>query len=137
MSTTDGGYRLKLFLEQFHIRSAVLNAESPLLSRLSIIDQFNAGNFDYLIATDESTVAISKNKAEELGETDSNKKKQKKKIKDDHYGVSRGVDFQGMLSAFGLFSRIIGTTTEGIFLTFETAVLRSHFSMQASHLSSM
>jgi len=96
VSTTDGGYRLKLFLEQFHIRSAVLNAELPLLSRLSIIDQFNAGNFDYLIATDESTVATSKKKAEELGEEDSNKKKQKKKIKDDHYGVSRGVDFQGV-----------------------------------------
>ena len=57
VNTTDGGYRLKLFLEQFHIRSAVLNAELPLHSRLNIIEQFNAGNFDYLIATDESTDA--------------------------------------------------------------------------------
>ena len=55
VNKTEGGYRLKLFLEQFHIRSAVLNAELPLRSRLNIIEQFNAGNFDYLIATDEST----------------------------------------------------------------------------------
>lgn len=55
VNTTDGGYRLKLFLEQFHIRSAVLNAELPLHSRLNIIKQFNVGNFDYLIATDESS----------------------------------------------------------------------------------
>jgi ATP-dependent RNA helicase DDX56/DBP9 len=54
VNTTDGGYRLKLFLEQFHIRSAVLNAELPVHSRLNIIENFNYGNFDYLIATDES-----------------------------------------------------------------------------------
>ena len=55
VNTTDAGYRLKLFLEQFHIRSAVLNAELPFRSRLNIIEQFNVGNFDYLIATDSST----------------------------------------------------------------------------------
>ena len=49
VNTTDAGYRLKLFLEQFHIRSAVLNAELPLRSRLNIIEQYNAGNFDYLL----------------------------------------------------------------------------------------
>lgn len=65
---------MKLFFEQFHIRSAVLNAELPLLSRLSIIpllsrlsiiDQFNAGNFDYLIATDESTDIVKGKKKSE------------------------------------------------------------------------
>ena len=58
VNSTDGGYRLKLFLEQFHIRSSVLNAELPFRSRLNIIEQFNVGNFDYLIATDESTDAV-------------------------------------------------------------------------------
>jgi ATP-dependent RNA helicase DDX56/DBP9 len=57
VNTTDAGYRLKLLLEQFHIRSAVLNAELPFRSRLHIIEQFNYGNFDYLIATDASTDA--------------------------------------------------------------------------------
>ena len=58
VNSTDGGYRLKLFLEQFHIRSSVLNAELPFRSRLNINEQFNVGNFDYLIATDESTDAV-------------------------------------------------------------------------------
>ena len=48
VNSTDGGYRLKLFLEQFHIRSSVLNAELPFRSRLNIIEQFNIGNFDFL-----------------------------------------------------------------------------------------
>lgn len=55
VNSIDGGYRLKLFLEQFHIRSAVLNAELPSKSRLNIIEHFNVGNFDYLIATDDAT----------------------------------------------------------------------------------
>jgi hypothetical protein len=76
----DRGYRLKLFLERFCIKAAVLNSELPLTSRyiywqwlflrltcialmstemttrrLHIIEQFNRGIFDYLIATDESS----------------------------------------------------------------------------------
>lgn len=47
-------YRLKLFLEQFFIPSAVLNSEMPLNSRIHILDEFNRGVFDYLIATDAS-----------------------------------------------------------------------------------
>jgi ATP-dependent RNA helicase DDX56/DBP9 len=58
VNTTDAGYRLKLFFEQFHIRSAVLNAELPFRSRMNIIEQYNIGNFDYLIATDTSTDAV-------------------------------------------------------------------------------
>lgn len=109
VNTTDGGYRLKLFLEQFHIRSAVLNAELPLRSRLNIIEQFNVGNFDYLIATDESTDASSWSKSskeqhdnhEDDGmniEQDTLNKNQKKRkhSKDSEYGVSRGLDFRGV-----------------------------------------
>lgn len=47
-------FKLKLFLEQFHISAAVLNAELPYNSRFNILQQFNRGVFDYLIATDES-----------------------------------------------------------------------------------
>lgn len=107
VNSTDGGYRLKLFLEQFHIRSSVLNAELPLLSRMSIIDQFNAGNFDYLIATDESSTMMKKipttsasregddNEGEEAVKAQKSSKVSKR-AKDEHYGVSRGVDFQGV-----------------------------------------
>ena len=66
-----------MFLEQFHIRSSVLNAELPFRSRLNIIEQFNIGNFDYLIATDESTDAVDK---DEDDEDDAEEGKEKKSV---------------------------------------------------------
>jgi ATP-dependent RNA helicase DDX56/DBP9 len=106
VNSTDGGYRLKLFLEQFHIRSSVLNAELPFRSRLNIIEQFNVGNFDYLIATDESTDATDTDDEESGDENDKDeivdddgetpKAKKSKKKKDDEYGVSRGLDFRNV-----------------------------------------
>ncbi|KYQ99970.1 putative RNA helicase [Tieghemostelium lacteum] len=54
VNDTDNCYKLKLFLERFHIKSAVINSELPINSRHDIILQFNKGLFDYLIATDES-----------------------------------------------------------------------------------
>ena len=45
-------YRLKLFLQQFYISAAVLNAELPVNSRMHILEEYNRGVFDYLIATD-------------------------------------------------------------------------------------
>jgi ATP-dependent RNA helicase DDX56/DBP9 len=45
-------YKLKLFLQQFFISAAVLNSEVPANSRQHILDEFNRGVFDYLIATD-------------------------------------------------------------------------------------
>jgi ATP-dependent RNA helicase DDX56/DBP9 len=92
VNSTDGGYRLKLFLEQFHIRSSVLNAELPFRSRLNIIEQFNVGNFDYLIATDESTDADADSE-DESGDEEEIKTKRSEK-KDPEYGVSRGLDFR-------------------------------------------
>jgi ATP-dependent RNA helicase DDX56/DBP9 len=47
-------YKLKLFLQQFYISAAVLNSEVPANSRQHILDEFNKGVFDYLIATDAS-----------------------------------------------------------------------------------
>lgn len=91
VNTTDAGYRLKLFLEQFHIRSAVLNAELPFRSRLNIIEQFNIGSFDYLIATDTSTDAGGNGLPKENANDDKNSSK-----KDSEYGVSRGLDFQNV-----------------------------------------
>ena len=88
VNSIDGGYRLKLFLEQFHIRSAVLNAELPLKSRLNIIEHYNVGNFDYLIATDDATYLQEGNK----------KRKSKRNNNADvgEYGVSRGLDFRNV-----------------------------------------
>ena len=97
VNSTDGGYRLKLFLEQFHIRSAVLNAELPVHSRLNIIEQFNIGNFDYLIATDESAdVGGGRSNDDSDDEEDEGPKKKKRRKKDFEYGVSRGLDFRNV-----------------------------------------
>lgn len=54
INTIPDAYKLKLFLEQFGIASAVLNHELPRNSRMSILDHFNRGLIDILIATDEA-----------------------------------------------------------------------------------
>ncbi|KAF0762223.1 hypothetical protein AaE_003338 [Aphanomyces astaci] len=54
VNSTSAAYRLKLFFEQFLIPAAVLNSQLPHNSRQHIIEQFNRGLIDYLIATDDS-----------------------------------------------------------------------------------
>ena len=46
------GYRLKLFLERFLIRTAVLNPMLPVKSRQDIISKFNKGVITHLVTTD-------------------------------------------------------------------------------------
>ncbi|KAJ6678659.1 ATP-DEPENDENT RNA HELICASE DDX56-RELATED [Salix viminalis] len=90
----DMSFRLKLFLEKFGIKSAVLNAELPQNSRLHILEEFNAGLFDYLIATDDRETK-EKEKANEgsLVETRKSKKQAKQ---DSEFGVVRGIDFKNV-----------------------------------------
>eukprot|EP01116_Phalansterium_solitarium_P005837 TRINITY_DN1800_c0_g1_i2.p1 TRINITY_DN1800_c0_g1~~TRINITY_DN1800_c0_g1_i2.p1 ORF type:complete len:584 (-),score=270.38 TRINITY_DN1800_c0_g1_i2:2909-4660(-) len=57
VNSVDGCYKLKLLLERFSIRAAVLNAQLPAASRLHIVQSFNRHLFDYLIASDESLAA--------------------------------------------------------------------------------
>ncbi|EME45550.1 hypothetical protein DOTSEDRAFT_52793 [Dothistroma septosporum NZE10] len=52
----DRCYRIKLFLEQFGIRSCVLNSELPVNSRLHVVEEFNRGVYDIIIAADEGEV---------------------------------------------------------------------------------
>ncbi|TDH02320.1 hypothetical protein EPR50_G00172600 [Perca flavescens] len=92
-------YRLKLFLEQFGIPACVLNSELPIQSRCHIITQFNQGFYDYIIATDEQSLAD----PTAAPQVTAGKGKKKKKgterggrTKDKEYGVSRGVDFQNV-----------------------------------------
>ncbi|RMZ82311.1 hypothetical protein DV738_g1729, partial [Chaetothyriales sp. CBS 135597] len=112
----DRSYRVKLFLEQFGIKSCVLNSELPINTRLHTVQEFNRGIYDILIAADDQEVlgGISrKSKPEsdeegEEGEQDEDeeaeqngsdadehesppKKKARRGQKD--YGVSRGIDF--------------------------------------------
>ena len=83
-------YKVKLFLEQFAISACVLNSELPQNSRLHIVEQFNKGVYDIVIATDEAIEIKNAGKVEEV----KSDKKAKKKKADKEYGVSRGVDFQ-------------------------------------------
>lgn len=86
-------YKLKLFLEQFGISSCVINSELPQNTRLHIVEQFNKGIYDIVIATDEAvTVKTSTSAEPDQGKADQGKGKKKKVDKE--YGVSRGVDFQ-------------------------------------------
>ncbi|CAH2076754.1 unnamed protein product [Thlaspi arvense] len=95
INTIDMGFKLKLFLEKFGIKSAILNGELPQNSRLHILEQFNAGLFDYLIATDDNNQSKEKEeaKAEENKENKKGKRRGKPKL-DAEFGVVRGIDFK-------------------------------------------
>ncbi|QLQ82156.1 hypothetical protein HG537_0G04110 [Torulaspora globosa] len=113
----DRGYRLKLLLEQFGIKSCILNSELPANSRQHIVDQFNKNVYQLLIATDDTEYIKEEDELgedqvgeEEKQESQDNQqtdqsdkkvesKKSKKKVqikKDKEYGVSRGVDFKNV-----------------------------------------
>ena len=65
----DRCYRVRLFLEQFGTRSVVLNQEMPVNSRQHVVEEFNRGVYDILIAADEGQV---------VGEGEPRKKKRRK-----------------------------------------------------------
>ncbi|KAL5755137.1 hypothetical protein ACOSP7_023357 [Xanthoceras sorbifolium] len=95
-NTIDMGFRLKLFLEKFGIKSAILNAELPQNSRLHILEEFNAGLFDYLIATDVSQTT-GKEQSEGRSHVESRKSRKRAKTKlDSEFGVVRGIDFKNV-----------------------------------------
>jgi ATP-dependent RNA helicase DDX56/DBP9 len=114
----DRSYRLKLFLEQFSVKSCVLNSELPINSRIHVVQEFNKGVYDIIIAADDQeiigSIAPKKAQAKDTvkdgdhdeaasGPDDSEKedavqptKKRKLLGKNKDYGVSRGIDFQNV-----------------------------------------
>ena len=97
--TIDAGFRLKLFLGHFGVQVALLNAELPLNSRHHIIQEFNKGLFDYVIATDSratsSNAAGPRGGAGADGEGAAPPQGKPSKL-DPEYGVVRGIDFKGV-----------------------------------------
>ncbi|CCG81340.1 ATP-dependent RNA helicase dbp9 [Taphrina deformans PYCC 5710] len=110
VNNIDRCYRLKLFLEQFGIKSCVLNSELPINSRGHIVEEFNKGVYDIIIAADDSEVmggttesddeyaSIKPKKEEDDGEekTSTRKRKRATTRMDKEFGVSRGVDFRNV-----------------------------------------
>ena len=111
VADVDRSYRLKLFLEQFGIKSCVLNSELPVNTRLHVVQEFNKGLYDILIAADDQEViggvAKKKNADEEVNggnaadgassDEDTVQPSKKQKLsKGSDYGVSRGIDFQNV-----------------------------------------
>jgi ATP-dependent RNA helicase DDX56/DBP9 len=112
----DRCYRLKLFLEQFGTKSCILNSELPVNSRIHVVEEFNKGVYDIIIASDEHEVlgdedtpaveevdeqATTNGKAEDVEEVSNeakkpSKKKRKTVKKDKEYGISRGIDFKNV-----------------------------------------
>jgi len=82
-------YKLKLFLEQFAVKSCLLNPELPIASRCNVVDQFNKGVYNLIIACDERCVHDPT--ARRKGKTAKSKIVDKKE-----FVVSRGIDFQSV-----------------------------------------
>ncbi|CAF0831864.1 unnamed protein product [Rotaria sp. Silwood1] len=102
VNSVEQAYRLKLLMEQFHIKTCLLNSELPMDSRLHIVQQYNDGLYDIMIATDAPNAVPVEQEEEEQTETEPEKESKKKKKKktenvtrkgDKEYGVSRGIDF--------------------------------------------
>ena len=101
----DRCYRLKLFFEQFGIRSCILNSELPVNSRIHVVEEFNRNVYDIIIASDENEVLGNESKADKEEAEDAadgadkpkedgeQQKKKKRKVskRDQEYGVSRGM----------------------------------------------
>jgi len=107
-------------LEQFGIRSCVLNSELPVQSRIHVVEEFNRGMYNYLIATDEAGDIKGKSKKQSSkGEKGKNGKKSKN---DNEYGVSRGIDFQNVKAVINFdfpktqvaYMHRVGRTARGV-----------------------
>jgi ATP-dependent RNA helicase DDX56/DBP9 len=89
VNEVDRAYRLKLFLEQFGIRSCVVNAELPLASRHHIVEEFNKGVYDLLIASDQ---AVQLSQHTSAAPEKMQKKRSKKTMEGE--SMARGIDFK-------------------------------------------
>ena len=61
-------------------------------SRCHVVEEFNRGIYDYIIATDEVHTL---GRGGASSGSHGNKKRPHKRKRDKEYGVARGIDFQG------------------------------------------
>jgi ATP-dependent RNA helicase DDX56/DBP9 len=102
VNSIDTGMRVRLFLDAFGLRCSVLSADLPLNSRHHILQEFNRGLFDYLIATDDVhaadfTAPRDKGKGKKVRNSkNENRRRSATAKKDEEFGVTRGIDFKGV-----------------------------------------
>lgn len=120
VADVDRCYRVKLYLEQFGIKSCILNSELPINSRMHVVEEFNKGIYDIIIATDEHQLSEvtppaatnmppqqdgtsdQPNGADSTIPDETPKPTKKRKTnnrptkRDAHYGISRGIDFHNV-----------------------------------------
>ncbi|POS78869.1 ATP-dependent RNA helicase DBP9 [Diaporthe helianthi] len=102
VADVDRCWRLRLYFEQFGIRSAILNPELPVNSRLHVVEQFNKNIYDIILCSDENEVLGDEDQPSEPTGQENNtekgdapaRKKRKSSKRDKEYGVSRGIDFK-------------------------------------------
>ncbi|XP_053211961.1 probable ATP-dependent RNA helicase DDX56 [Panonychus citri] len=95
VNTTNMCYKIKLFLEQFGIKSCALNSELPVKSRCLTIEEFNKGLYEIIIANDAIwSSGDADGVKDETNDGDSKKKKKKPEHQKELSNVSRGIDFQ-------------------------------------------
>ncbi|WWC66219.1 ATP-dependent RNA helicase DBP9 [Kwoniella pini CBS 10737] len=90
VNDVERGYRVKLFLEQFGVKCCVVNSELPLASRYHVVEEFNRGVYDVVVATDEGAGADAQDPVEAEGEEEEAEEEQVEAEKEEGQNAEAG-----------------------------------------------
>ena len=90
VNEVNASYKVKLFLEQFGIKACILNPELPVNSRYHIVEEFNKGVYDIIIASDSASNLSLSSKNENAH----NREASATRPEDKEYSAARGLDFR-------------------------------------------
>lgn len=103
---TNRCYRVKLFMEQFGIKSCVLNSELPVNSRIHVVEEFNKGVYDIIVASDDQEVVG--NETENFAEVTSDAP-----ASQSEKGMSEGASENGLSEGFANRNEFNNSHQEG------------------------